>query len=83
MMNLQEEETGIIRGNESSMIAKIGIYAGQVLMCLEAPQGQMSMNALFGDRCSLKIVVNGIGVTCARKTYTHSRFGFFEQCHFS
>ena len=31
------------------MITKIGICAGQVLLCLEAHQGQMSMDALLRE----------------------------------
>jgi len=48
-MDLEREVTDIIKESESPMITRIGIYAGQVLLCLEAHQGQMSMDALLRE----------------------------------
>ncbi len=49
LMDLEREVTDIIKESESPMITRIGIYAGQVLLCLEAHQGQMSMDALLRE----------------------------------
>ncbi|MDD5670052.1 MAG: winged helix-turn-helix domain-containing protein [Candidatus Omnitrophica bacterium] len=68
-MDLQGGLPNVIKERKSSMITKIGVCAGQVLLCLEAHQGRISIGVLLSEASApLELILMAVG-WLARESY--------------